>query len=78
MRKVSRFAAAACVLCGLSLVVASCAVVPKNRRQHLADPTMAASPDPLEDRAERKMHMSREGANGGDGQPAGGGCACTN
>lgn len=58
------------------LVVGACVVVPQNRRRHLADPTMQE--DPVEARARDKLHTSREGASGGDGKPAGGGCACTN
>ena len=49
-----------------------------NRRQYLADPTMQAQDDPLAARARAKMHTSREGAAGGDGEPAGGGCGCGN
>jgi hypothetical protein len=56
----------------------ACAIVPKNRRRYLADPTMQASESPLEDRARRKLHTTREGAAGGDGEPAGGGCGCGN
>lgn len=56
----------------------ACAVVPQNRRQYLADPTMPAQDDPLEQRAIRKFHTSREGAAGADGKPAGGGCSCGN
>ena len=56
----------------------ACAVVPQNRRQYLADPTMPAQDDALETRAMRKFHTSREGAAGGDGKPAGGGCGCSN
>ncbi len=57
---------------------ASCRVVPKNRQGTLNDPTMKASESTLEDRARRKLHTSREGAGGGDGEPAGGGCSCGN
>jgi len=60
------------------LAQAGCAVVPKNRRGYLADPTMQMSESPLEDRARRKLHSTREGAAGGDGEPAGGGCGCGN
>ena len=56
----------------------ACAVVPQNRRQYLVDPTMPAQDDPLEQRAIRKFHTSREGAAGADGKPAGGGCGCGN
>ncbi|HEY3254903.1 MAG TPA: DUF4266 domain-containing protein [Polyangiaceae bacterium] len=68
--------------CGLFLVLLSatsaCAIVPQNRRQYLADPTMPAQDDALERRAQRKFHTSREGAAGADGKPAGGGCSCGN
>jgi hypothetical protein len=70
------FRRAALALCAVSF--AACAVVPKNRRGYLADPTMQASDSPLEDRARRKLHTAREGAAGGDGAPAGGGCGCSN
>jgi hypothetical protein len=62
----------------LTVLSAGCAVVPKNRRQYLADPTMQPSESALEDRSRRKLHTSREGAAGGDGEPAGGGCGCGN
>lgn len=62
----------------IALVVAGCRVVPKNRQRYLNDPTMRASESPLEDRARRKVHTAREGAGGGDGEPAGGGCSCGN
>jgi len=62
-----------------SLAVSSaCAIVPQNRRQYLADPTMPARDDGLERRAARKFHSTREGAAGADGKPAGGGCSCGN
>jgi hypothetical protein len=67
---------------GLFLLLLSassaCAIVPQNRRQYLADPTMPAQDDGLERRASRKFHTSREGAAGADGKPAGGGCSCGN
>ena len=56
----------------------ACAIVPQNRRQYLADPTMPAQDDALERRAARKFHAIREGAAGADGKPAGGGCGCGN
>lgn len=62
----------------LIVSLSGCAIVPRNRREHLADPTMQASDDPLAGRAREKMHGAREGAAGGDGQPAGGGCGCSN
>jgi hypothetical protein len=58
--------------------LSACRIVPKNRRQHLADPTMQPDEDTLRDRSHAKIHMAREGAAGGDGEPAGGGCGCSN
>ncbi|MCR9160221.1 MAG: DUF4266 domain-containing protein [Nannocystaceae bacterium] len=62
----------------LTVSVSACVTVPQNRREALADPTMAVVDDPLEARADRKLHGAREGAAGGDAQAAGGGCACGN
>ena len=56
--------------------VAGCAIVPQNRRAHLADPMMTFGVDPLERYTREKFYTSREGAAGGDGAVAGGGCAC--
>lgn len=53
-----------------------CAIVPQNRRAHLADPIMAFDADPLETHKKAKFYSSREGAAGGDGLAAGGGCGC--
>jgi hypothetical protein len=39
---------------------------------------MQGSDDVLRDRAHAKIHSAREGAAGGDGEPAGGGCGCSN
>jgi hypothetical protein len=69
---------AALAVLALVAGLAGCRVVPKNRQRYLNDPTMKASESPLEDRARRKIHTAREGAGGGDGEPAGGGCSCTN
>lgn len=63
---------------GLALVLGGCVVVPQNRREYLADPTMQLVDDPLEARSNRKMWTAREGAAGGDAKPAGGGCGCSN
>ena len=53
-------------------------VVPKQRsRAHLADPIMAFDEDPLEARSRQKFHSTREGAAGGNGEAAGGGCIAT-
>jgi Domain of unknown function (DUF4266) len=66
------------VLLALALAAIACSVVPQNRREYLADPTMQLQDDPLEARANRKLWTSREGAAGGDAKPAGGGCGCSN
>ena len=39
---------------------------------------MAVVDDPLEAKANRKLHNTREGAAGGDTEAAGGGCGCGN
>jgi hypothetical protein len=61
-----------CALVGLP----SCVIVPRDAREHLSDPAMDTSSDALGSRELRKLHWAREGAAGGDGAPAGGGCAC--
>lgn len=61
-------------LVGLVLV-AGC-VVPQNRRGRLADPMMSLTDDQLETYRKQKLYMTREGAAGGDGAAAGGGCGC--
>jgi len=61
---------------GLALALAGCAVVPQNRRKHLADPMMQFETDALDAHRRQKLYSTREGAAGGDGAPAGGGCGC--
>lgn len=56
--------------------VGGCVVVPQNRRKHLADPMMRFQTDGMDAHAHQKLYGSREAAAGGDGSPAGGGCAC--
>lgn len=63
------------LLLGLALVN-GCVVVPQNRRGHLADPMMRFSCSRMDGYRNDKLHSTREGAAGGNGQPAGGGCAC--
>ena len=63
-----------CVL--LVVVLSGCAIVRPYEREHLTDPTMTE--DAVEASSMRKLHTSREGAGGGDGAPAGGGCGCSN
>jgi hypothetical protein len=60
----------------LSLALSSCAIVPQNRRAALADPILSFDEDPLESYKRQKFYSTREGAAGGDGVPAGGGCGC--
>jgi hypothetical protein len=62
----------------VALVVsaAGCAIVPQNRRAQLADPIMALEDEPLEAYRKQKLYGVREGAAGGDGATAGGGCGC--
>jgi hypothetical protein len=60
----------------LTLLSSSCAIVPQNRRAALADPIMSLQVDSLEAHKKQKFYSTREGAAGGDGTPAGGGCGC--
>jgi hypothetical protein len=53
-----------------------CVIVPQNRRGHLADPMMGFSQSHMDAYRTDKLRSTREGAAGGNGQPAGGGCAC--
>ena len=59
-----------------ALLASGCAMVPQNRRKHLADPLMSADGDLLLNAGRRKLYTSRESAGGGDAAPAGGGCGC--
>lgn len=58
------------------VVLAGCTAVPQNRRARLADPMMQLTDDPLETYRKQKLYNTREGAAGGDGAAAGGGCGC--
>jgi hypothetical protein len=60
----------------LAASAAGCATVPQNRRAHLADPMMNLTDEPLEAARRQKLYDTREGAAGGDGASAGGGCGC--
>lgn len=64
------------LLAALLLGLEACVIVPQNRRGHLADPMMGFSSSRMDAYRNDKLHSTREGAAGGDGQPAGGGCAC--
>jgi hypothetical protein len=57
-------------------VLTACATVPQNRRGHLADPMMSLTGEALEAASRQKLYDTREGAAGGDGATAGGGCGC--
>ena len=60
----------------VALALSGCALVPQNRRARLADPMMSFEDDALEAHKKSKFYSTREGAAGGDGVPAGGGCGC--
>jgi hypothetical protein len=57
-------------------ILVGCATVPQNRRAHLADPMMGLTGEPLDAARRQKLYDTREGAAGGDGASAGGGCGC--
>jgi starvation-inducible outer membrane lipoprotein len=63
-------------LIAFALVLSGCVVVPQNRRGHLADPLMSLHDEPLDAYRRQKVYTTREGAAGGDGASAGGGCSC--
>ena len=63
-------------LAALALLAEACATVPQNRRAHLADPMMTLTGEPLDAARHQKLYDTREGAAGGDGANAGGGCGC--
>jgi hypothetical protein len=60
----------------LALSASACAAVPQNRRARLADPMMGVTDEPLDAARRQKLYDTREGAAGGDGASAGGGCGC--
>jgi len=65
------------LLAALSLLASfGCANVPFYAREHLADPVMVEEPDASETHLRQKVLYSREGAIGGIGTGAGGGCGC--
>jgi hypothetical protein len=68
-----RFATIAIIL---SICAASgCARVKPYQREHLSRTSMTDDRDPSEQRFSQHQHGSREGADGGSGEP-GGGCGC--
>jgi hypothetical protein len=60
----------------LAIGTSGCATVSQNRRAHLADPMMGVTDEPLDAYRRQKLYDTREGAAGGDGAAAGGGCGC--
>ena len=60
----------------VAVSITGCVVVPQNRRGRLADPLMTLHDDPLDEYRRQKVYTTREGAAGGDGASAGGGCSC--
>jgi hypothetical protein len=60
----------------LAVTASACAAVPQNRRARLADPMMSLTDEPLDAARRQKLYDTREGAAGGDGASAGGGCGC--
>ncbi|HSY22641.1 MAG TPA: DUF4266 domain-containing protein [Polyangiaceae bacterium] len=63
-------------LLALAIGAGGCATVSQNRRAHLADPMMGVTDEPLDAYRRQKLYDTREGAAGGDGAAAGGGCGC--
>lgn len=64
------------LLFAIGLAQTSCATVAQNRRKKLADPMMSIGDEPTDAYRKQKMYTTREGAAGGDGATAGGGCSC--
>ena len=64
------------LLATVALLTTSCVVVPQNRRAKLADPMMNLRDDATDSYRRQKLYTTREGAAGGDGAAAGGGCSC--
>jgi len=60
----------------LVLAVPACGSVPYWEKGNLADPVMAYQPDGTLTHFEHKVFQSIEGAAGGFGASAGGGCGC--
>jgi hypothetical protein len=60
----------------VAMTTSACAPIPQNRRARLADPMMNLNDEPLDAYRRQKLYDTREGAAGGDGAAAGGGCGC--
>ena len=63
------------LLAMLATFASSCVTIKPWERGILADPCMAASPDPEESKLEQHLFAYREGSAGGYGD-TGGGCGC--
>lgn len=59
----------------LLLLAGGCARVLPHERENLARRSMTADRDPAERRFSQHVYGSRDGADGGTGEP-GGGCGC--
>ncbi len=62
-------------LCLLLLVLGGCAAVPFNERERVSSPLMGSARGSMT-HFQQKIFYSREGAAGGIGESAGGGCGC--
>jgi hypothetical protein len=58
------------------LGLAGCATVSQIDREHLSKKIMQFEPEPNQQLFINDFHSIREGASGGTGQSAGGGCGC--
>lgn len=64
------------ILVLVGFVATGCSRVAQNRRAKLADPMMNLRDESLDAYRKQKLYTTREGAAGGDGTAAGGGCSC--
>ena len=64
------------LLFSLLNILTSCAVVHQIDRRDLSTRKMQFDPEPEKQKALDEFHSIREGAAGGTGQSAGGGCGC--
>jgi hypothetical protein len=60
----------------ITAVLNSCATVHQIDRENLSTKKMQFEPEPGKQSAITEFHSIREGASGGTGQSAGGGCGC--
>lgn len=74
-RRAVRLRLSCFVLAALALSSSACVTVRAHQREHLAHRSMTEDRDPGEARFAQHQNGSREGAEGGTGEP-GGGCGC--